>query len=652
MIYHVSIHGDDRAAGSEQAPFRTVNRAAAIARPGDTVRVHGGVYREWVDPQNGGWNDARIVYEAAPGEHPVIKGSEVVTGWERLDGTVWSVEVPNALFGDWNPYRETVNGDWLLAPEGYSVHLGDVYLNGRSMYEASSMEDLFTAPVRTVCCQNAWRIAEERILHPEDTVYRWYAEVKDDVTVIFGNFQQQDPNRETVEINVRKCCFFPRQTGRNYITVRGFEMAHAACPFNPPTAEQIGMLGPHWSKGWIIEDNDLHDAKTSAVSVGKEAASGQNDASRFGRKSGHRYQAEAVFAALQLGWDRNRVGSHIIRNNRIHDCGQNGIVGHMGGAFCRIEHNHIYNIGVKHEFWGHELGGIKLHAAVDAVIENNNIHHCTLGTWLDWQAQGTRVTRNLYHHNDRDLMIEVTHGPCLVDNNLLMSQYSLDNHAQGTAFVHNLIAGVCWQHSVRDRATPYHFPHTTQVAGYAPVYGGDDRVLNNLFLGSIPDVPVNGKPQYVNFCKFYDGFTTPEEYETRLREDPRPLHDHHLHADTPQPVRIAENAYAGSAVPFRAEAGALIAEGMSAVLNEREGVWFLTRTVPAAVAEGTCTPVTTRRLGAPRLTEEPYENPDGTPVDFAVDLIGQRRGAVVRGPLAALRAGEQTLAVWREDAEA
>ena len=34
-----------------------------------------------------------------------------------------------------------------------------------------------------------------------------------------------------------------------------------------------------------------------------------------------------------------------------------------------------------------------------------------------------------------------------------------------------------------DRATPYHVPHSTQVAGYAVIYGGDDRYVGNLFLG-------------------------------------------------------------------------------------------------------------------------------------------------------------------------
>ena len=73
--------------GSQVRPFRTINRAAALAQPGDTVVVHGGEYREWVRPRRGGLSDRRrITYTAAAGEHVVIKGSEPVTGWERVTG--------------------------------------------------------------------------------------------------------------------------------------------------------------------------------------------------------------------------------------------------------------------------------------------------------------------------------------------------------------------------------------------------------------------------------------------------------------------------------------------------------------------------------------------------------------------------------------
>ena len=37
----------------------------------------------------------------------------------------------------------------------------------------------------------------------------------------------------------------------------------------PPTAYQEGMVGPHWSKGWIIEDCEISDSKCSGISLGK-----------------------------------------------------------------------------------------------------------------------------------------------------------------------------------------------------------------------------------------------------------------------------------------------------------------------------------------------------------------------------------------------
>lgn len=300
-------------------------------------------------------------------------------------------------------------------------------------------------------------------------------------TDIYANFQEADPNQELTEINVRSCCFYPERTGINYITVRGFEMAQAACQWAPPTAEQAGLLGAHWSKGWIIENNIIHDGKCSGISIGKERTTGHNFSTRYHKKPGYQYQMEAVFRAKKIGWSKETVGSHIIRNNVIYDCGQNGIVGHMGCVFSRIEDNEIYNIGVKHEFFGYEIAGIKLHTAIDVELIHNNIHHCTLGTWLDWQAQGAHISRNLYYANDRDLMVEVTHGPYLVDNNIFASAYNFDNVAQGGAYVHNLCCGIMRRVDVLDRSTPYHFPHTTDIAGCAVVFSGDDRLYQNIF---------------------------------------------------------------------------------------------------------------------------------------------------------------------------
>jgi hypothetical protein len=80
-------------------------------------------------------------------------------------------------------------------------------------------------------------------------------------------------------------------------------------------------------------------------------------------------------------------------------------------VFSTIEDNHIYNIALKREFYGYEIGGIKLHAAIDVVIRHNRSTTARSGTWLDWQTQGTRISRNVFYDNNRDLFVEVSHGP-------------------------------------------------------------------------------------------------------------------------------------------------------------------------------------------------------------------------------------------------
>ena len=646
MIYYVSQNGDDNARGTFDAPFKTISHAAKVAVAGDTVRVMSGVYREHVTPDHGGNDEeSRIVFEAAEGEHPIIKGSEVVTDWEHVSGKVWKKVVPNSIFGNFNPFAIPVFGDWLVGPADYDVHLGDVYLNGVSLYEARDMDALIKAEMRISGEHFFSRNYKhtENIRHPENTVYQWLAEVGDESTTLFCNFGEYNPNQELTEISVRACCFFPEKTGVNYITVRGFEMAHGATQFAPPTGDQYGIIGPHWSYGWVIEDNIIHDSKCSGISLGKICDGEGNKHTRFVRKAGYFHQQEATLNGLRQGWKKGTVGSHLVRNNVIYDCGQTGIVGHMGAAFSTIEHNLIYNVNAKQEFWGHEVAGIKFHAALDTVIKNNNIHDCNLGLWLDWQAQGGRVTKNLFYNNLRDLFIEVTHGPLVVDNNILLSPVTLQNAAQGTAYVHNVMMGLIHHYPVPDRSTPYHLPHSTEVAGFAPVYGGDDRVLNNIILGT--QAPYSGVLAYMG--ALYNKYTTQNERIERIRAQGT-REDLPKFVQTPQPVYISGNAYAGYSSPFRAEDSFVRADGLSASISESEGEWTLTLDVPEALAAFSCESVYADKLGAPSIAEYAYEDSDGSPVDLSRDMLGEERGkSSAPGAFAHLSAGVNKFTVWR-----
>lgn len=636
--YHVAKNGSDLGEGTIQSPFLTINKAASVAVAGDTVIVHEGEYREWVKPKNAGLsNTRRITYQAADGEKVVIKGSEQIQNWQQVEGTVWKTELPNSFFGEYNPYKEEIFGDWIVYNPGR--HLGDVYLNGRSFYEAETLEQVKNPQKQTEVLDH-WTKKVVPVHNPEQTVYVWFTEVNEDSTSIYANFHEYNPNEELVEINVRKACFYPEETGINYITVKGFEMAQAATPWTPPTADQPGLLGPHWSKGWIIEDNIIHDSKCSGISLGKEGSTGNNYRTKRKDKPGYQYQLESVFLARQAGWSKEKIGSHIVRNNTIYDCGQNGIVGYLGCVFSEIYNNHIYNIALKREFYGHEIAGIKLHAAIDVQIHHNRIHDCSLGTWLDWQTQGTRVSSNLYYRNNRDLFVEVSSGPYIVDHNILTADYALDNHAQGGAYINNLIRGKMVHRKMLDRATPYHYPHSTEVAGFAVTYGGDDRFYNNIFVGDemLEDVGTS----------HYNGYTASlEEYIETVHQEEG---DHESFNKVEQPVYIKHNAYLNGARPFEREEEKLVEDTFNPSLKivEEGTEVYLSIELPENYESILGEVQTTQTLERVRIVDANFENPDGTEVAVDTDYLGElRQERSVLGPISTLKKGKNYVKVWR-----
>ncbi len=647
MNYHVSKSGNDTFPGTAEQPFLTISRAAGIAMPGDTVTVHAGIYREWVSPENGGTKEKQIVYQSAGDGEVVISGAEPVKDWKYEGDQVWSTKVDNAIFTVRNPFKEHLYGDWLF--EGAFVpHLGEVYLNGKSLYECESQEALHHPTV--------WPQAK----YPEDSLLQWYAQAGDRTTKIRANFGGKDPRCENVEINVRPYCFWPEKTGRNYITVRGFTLCQASPQWAPPTALQEGLIGPHWSKGWIIEENVICESKCTGISLGKEIGTGQNEWSNQKYKGGTQREQEVIFRALKRGWNKEHIGSHIVRNNVIHDCEQAGIVGHLGGAFSQIYKNRIYNIHHKRIFHGAEVAGIKLHAALDTQISDNLIYGCYRALWLDWQAQGTRIFRNVFFDNlSEDFFVEVCHGPYLVDHNLFLSPMNFRNMSEGGAFVHNLFAGKFVLRSELTRYTPYHMPHETAVYGYANIAGGDDRYYNNVF---IRDEDENNAAVPMTFFEHL-----PLPTRDRAGEDGTPVMDGvpdnsicYLHpvglssyddypdakeeakrAFSPEkewkiPVSMKGNLYLNNALPASHEPEAKVCQERGILIQTfpKEGKVRIRVETPRLLKRAETDVVTGELLGKSYQAEMAFEQPDGTPCSFDRDFFGKRRqaGNVTPGP--------------------
>ncbi|MFR0611410.1 right-handed parallel beta-helix repeat-containing protein [Limosilactobacillus balticus] len=655
--------------GQKNHPFKTIQAAANIAQPGDTVLVAPGIYQENVNPKNSGTSSKRITYKSSENLGAVITGAERVTSWEKIDDNVWKVNIPNGVFADYNPYTTKVYGDWFDAR--IIAHTGEVYLNDKALYEVNSLDEV-KKPVRN---EKSW--------YPDDTLYTWFTEQDDrnNETIIYANFQGNNPNKENVEINVRENCFYPQAEGVGYITLSGFGVTKAATQWAPPTAYQEGMIGPHWSKGWIIEKCDISHSKCSGISLGKYLQpNNDNKWSKWKYKDGTQTERDAICQASYEGWDEEHVGSHIVRQNHIHDCGQTGIVGHLGGVFSLIEDNDIHDINVRQNLAGAEIGGIKMHAAIDVTYRHNHIHHCTRGLWLDWQAQGTRVTQNVFDHNSlpndfkvtkdnlddvlsglgEDMWIEVSHGPTLIDNNLLLSDRSVRLAAQGVAFVHNLIAGSFTaigrgtdNNSVNlpsNRFTPYHEIHGTKVMGFMTIQHGDNKFYNNIFvqqklrpeMQKLADMKKDEPDDWDDYnftvgTKLFDNYPTFEEWKKQFDGYCgiyAPNSDHYYNH---LPIWSAGNIYFNGAEPCNMEKDAIISDKkIQLKLEQRDEGLFLKTNLFNAVPAKTDGVISTDTIMMAFEPEEKYENPDGTPITFNTDFFGTHREGikVTAGPFA------------------
>lgn len=644
--------------GTKEHPFSRINEAAAIAQPGDEVLVAPGVYREYVNPINAGTKYSRIVYRSQEPKKAVITGAEILKGWTLYQGTTWVIRVNNNLFKDYNPYVQLIEGDWYM---GKRLHVGEIFINNQAMYESQTLEE---------CIEGKQFLPS---WEPKYAGLRWYTEQDGDETVIFANFKGINPNEEIVELSVRRRCIFPSSEGRNYLTFLGFCVTKAATAWAPPSCHQDGMIGVNWSKGWVIEDCEISNSKCCGISLGRHYDP-ENEQYFFNHqvKSANQMGRESICRALSHGWYRDLVGSHVVRRCDIHHCGQAGIIGRQGCVFSTIEDNHIHDIGVMQQVIGAENAGIKLHVPIDVVMRKNHIHHCTMGIWCDWVAQGTRITENFLHDNqvpegvadesfggmNQDIFLEASLGPTLLDNNVLMSKVSVRFAAQGVACVHNLFCGSFTSvgggtDQIVDgvnqpRYFSYHFPHRTELIGFMSCLHGDNRFYNNIFIQRWSISKENKSSENMGFLMknndhvgtfVWDEYPDEKDWISQFDFSKKPtmedmikmgrIHYSHL------PVWIAGNAYFNAAQGWKKECGALCSEKTVQIeVREENGGYYIETNLADCLGKFTCAKVNGEDLGKAFEPEQKFENPDGTEIVFDRDYFGTLRKNVIPGPFA------------------
>ena len=437
-------------------------------------------------------------------------------------------------------------------------------------------------------------------------------------TTIYAQFPDGDPNVESVEINVRQTVFYPSRNFIDNIHVRGFTLRNAAANWAPPSSEQKAVIGTNWSRGWVIENNTISHSKCSGLSLGKYG-DGTDNTNEAGDTDPY---TRCVRDALDNGWNKEHIGSHVVRDNHIHHCEQTGIVGSLGCAFSLVIGNEIHDIDSRRLFAGAEQAGLKFHGAVDTVIADNHIYRSGLfGIWLDWMCQGAQVTGNLLHDNEDapDLFLEMQHGPLVVANNILLSTYAAFINSKSMAFAHNLFAGHVAHHHRDTRNTPYLAPHDTAITDLADSTSGDHRFYNNIFLS-----PDGAEPGSI-YEKDWDGTLD----ESAL------------------PVFAAGNVFANAAAPSRFDRDPVIHPAeLRPQLEQQPDGWHLTfaddpewSSVPRPLIDSAL-------LGLAAIPGLPYENADGTTIEVRADYFGDPREAhdLFPGPFAGSVTG--SVRVW------
>jgi hypothetical protein len=428
-VYHVAARhpkAADDGPGSEERPWATIGRAARTLQPGEKVVVHAGVYRECVRPARGGEGpDRMIAYEAARGEEVIVRGSEVwkpafepSRGWSLgplpAGAKVWSAALPPEWFVGYNPFMTanassefmTFTRDWTDAEaQQMLLRRGMVFANGRPLRQVYRSEDLGKT---------------EGAFWVEDPGLRLHLRLWGDA----------DPAGADLEVTTREQVFAPAARGLGYLRVSRFAFEHAADGIPVPQRAMVSAARGHH---WIVEDCCLRWANATGLDVGNE--------------SWH----------CPGGTDTGPAhGRHILRCNRVSDCGICGLAAVGNNVGTLVEDNVVERIGGMNleRIW--ETGGLKFHLCDTVLIRRNVFRHLrgAPGVWLDYLNRNCRITRNVFVDIEGihgGVYLEVSQHPNVIDHNVIwdirgpnaMQGHAVDvDSGEYSVVAHNLIGRV------------------------------------------------------------------------------------------------------------------------------------------------------------------------------------------------------------------
>ncbi|GHV28945.1 hypothetical protein AGMMS4952_13810 [Spirochaetia bacterium] len=641
-FYVSAATGSDGNAGDREHPFKTISKAAALARPGDTVLVQEGIYRERVAPARGGKPDAPVIYRAEKQGTVIIKGSDVYTGTWEASGGFHTASLESLSFtDDWywddaNPFKVDVRGR--TERFGYNpatqtgagtYTLGQIFVGGKP-YKQVIMKNLAQAEKGT------W----------------WYSK---DENKVYVNFKDGEGPSDFIEFTTRRRIFAPHVQNLGYINVEGFIMEHCGNQYplyfwDGRETAQAGALGLRSGHHWVIRNNLVRYAAGIGLDCGAE-----------GRPGNERADNSDFFFQIK---------GNVIEDNYFIDNGASGVAG--WGAWGMIFRGNVvmHNNRRLYRDSLEEHAGVKFHEATDSLIANNyiaeNYHY---GIWLDNKYEHTRVTGNVIYGNFRPgISVEMgdyAPGTLLVDHNIIMNNgnnNTFNQDSSGALYLNNIIGraevdgewnpanengpdrgSLIWQVTPRTKSDSNGYYNNIYVGNQVHYYipypygksGGGQRFLGNLYDKDERSLwHINNQTN--------DPLMSDSQFETavagKLGVDPGTL--------TVNGRGAAKEALLtfGEWKTFWAsfwKGDVLYSDGDAVIMNGLAAVY-----TPATQTLRVTLPALPARLDNTRW-DDPYKKVFQKPFYGDDPFGGTEETRVYPGPFAELQEGENSIPVWR-----
>ena len=448
--YHVSAaSGNDANAGTAEAPFATIGKAATVLEPEDTCRVHSGIYRETVRPRRSGNSGRPIVFEAADGEHVLVTGAGAVRGWEHWKDGIYRADVEgdfDQLFVDgkmmiearWpntgpdllHPTRATaddgVKNEKLIDrdlghPDGFwkgaLIHLtpGKHWVSWTRRVKSYDRKDhSLTFDRYTNPDSYAYRLGKGSFYYLTDKLAaldhpgEWHLD-EENGTVYLKTPDGDKPSDHMVEVRRRSLAF--DLSDRSHVRIKGFRIFSATVDMRD--SEHCLMEDCHVKypshlvecNGWGTGMNDtgvMVSGSHNELRRCSIAWSAGNGVALLGTDNRvidcliH----DVDYAAVDCGAIRAMGRRHVIRKNTLYNVGRSALVNrHLKQS--HIEYNHMHEAGLLTSDCGvtycfHTDGE-------GTVIAYNRVHHnraeLGVGIYIDNESPNHVLHHNISYHN-------------------------------------------------------------------------------------------------------------------------------------------------------------------------------------------------------------------------------------------------------------